>query len=75
MEALKIEILNPKAKRILLDLADLNLINISKSSNSKVDFRKLVTRLRSKSTAIPSLAEITKEVEIVRSERYARKRK
>ena len=74
MEALRIEILNPKAKQLLKDLADLKLININKQSDSKSDLKKLLTKLRLKADNSPSLAEITKEVEAVRSERYARKR-
>jgi len=38
MEALRIEIVNPKAKRILKDLADLNLINITKAVDSSTEF-------------------------------------
>jgi hypothetical protein len=71
MEALRIEIVNPKAKRILKDLADLNLINITKTVDSSTEFRKLLSKLRVKATTAPSLDEITKEVESVRAERYA----
>ena len=74
MEALRIEILNPKAKQLLKDLVDLKLNNINKQSDSKSDLKKLLTKLRLKADNSPSLAEITKEVEAVRSERYARKR-
>lgn len=42
---IKVEILNPKAKKILNDLADLNLISISEV---KVDtFMEVVKRIRS----------------------------
>ena len=34
MESITIEILNPKAKKLIQDLADLNLISISKTKNS-----------------------------------------
>ena len=34
MESITIEILNPKAKKLLQDLADLNLIAISKIKSS-----------------------------------------
>ena len=73
METLRIEIVNPKAKRLLQDLADLNLISISKSLDSKTDFRELLSKLRSNSDTAPSLDEITKEVENVRAMRYAGK--
>jgi len=75
METLRIEIVNPKAKRILQDLADLNLITISKSFDSKVEFREILSKLRSNADTAPSLDEITKEVESVRALRYAKKAK
>ncbi len=68
METFQIDILNPKAKKLLKDLADLNLIKIKKTKKS--DFSALLTKLRSKSTEDISLEEITKEVESVRKSRY-----
>lgn len=68
METFQIDILNPKAKKLLKDLADLNLIKIKKTKKS--DFSALLTKLRSKSTKEISLEEITKEVESVRKSRY-----
>ena len=75
MEAITIEIINPKAKQLIKDLADMKLINISKSTNRIADFRKMLTKLRLNSDTIPSLEEITKEVELVRAKRYAIKSK
>ena len=75
METLRIEIINPKAKRILKDLADLNLISITKSVDSSTEFRKLLSKLRMKSSTAPSLDEIAKEIETVRTERYTHKEK
>jgi hypothetical protein len=71
METLRIDIVNPKAKRIIKDLADLNLINIRDKDPIK-SFQGLLTKLRSK-TAVISLDEITKEVELVRAKRYGKK--
>lgn len=68
METIQIDILNPKAKKLLKDLADLNLIRIKKSK--KTDFKDILIRLRSKSAEKLSLEDITKEVEKVRKERY-----
>ncbi len=68
METFQIDILNPKAKKLLQDLADLNLIKIKKTK--KPDFSSLLTKLRSKSKEEISLEEITKEVENVRKSRY-----
>jgi hypothetical protein len=67
---IKVEILNPKAKKLLNDLADLNLISISEVKEDT--FMEVVRRIRSKSkeNKLP-LSEITKEVEKVRSRRYA----
>jgi hypothetical protein len=70
---IKVEILNPKAKKLLNDLADLNLISISEVKEDT--FMEVVKRIRSKSkeNKLP-LSEITKEVEKVRSSRYAHKK-
>ncbi|HAQ17990.1 MAG TPA: hypothetical protein DCR40_02005 [Prolixibacteraceae bacterium] len=75
METLPIKIVNPKAKRLLKDLADLNLITICKSLDSKVEFKELLSKLRSNTDSTPSLDEITLEVEKVRALRYANKAK
>jgi len=75
METLRVEIVNPKAKKLLKDLADLNLITISKSFDTKVEFNELLSKLRSTSDTAPSLEEITREVEDVRALRYANKTK
>ena len=70
----QVKILNPKAEKLLQDLADLKLISISKTSEDP--FLKVVSRLRKKASVTPpTLEEITKEVEIVRSNRYANKSK
>ena len=71
METLRIEIVNKKAKKILKELADLNLINIQNVDPSK-SFQNLLNRLRS-NKGTPSLDEITKEVELVRAKRYGKK--
>lgn len=73
METIQIEILNPKAKKLLKDLADLKLIAIGKSINTKNEFKSLLSKLRSNSDEAPTLEEITKEVESVRANRYANK--
>ena len=69
MESLRIEIINPKAKRLLKNLADMELIKIKKET-VKPDFSELLDKLRSQSENTPSLDEITKEVESVRKARY-----
>lgn len=69
METLTIDLLNPKAKALLKELADLKLIRI-REEEGKGDFQELLDKLRSKSEVAPSLEEITKEVEAVRAKRY-----
>jgi hypothetical protein len=69
METIRIDILNPKAKSILKNLADLELIRIKKEKG-KSEFKELLERLRIDSDNSPSLDEITAEVEAVRKARY-----
>lgn len=69
METLRIDIINPKAKRLIKDLADMNLIKIRKEKVNP-EFTELLDKLRSQSESAPSLDEITKEVESVRASRY-----
>ncbi|GMQ24286.1 hypothetical protein Aoki45_09680 [Algoriphagus sp. oki45] len=69
METIKIDILNPKAKDLLKDLANLDLIRIRKE-NSEETFAEVLKKFRSKSEKAPSLEEITNEVEAVRKARY-----
>jgi hypothetical protein len=66
-DTLNVEILNPKAKDLLMTMAELNLINIkSRSSLGRLE------QLRRNERDIPSEEEITEEVESVREERYAK---
>ena len=69
MSTFNIEILNPKAKKLLMDLADLRLISISESVANP--FLDAVKKIRSKNSQL-SLADITKEVENLRAERYGK---
>lgn len=68
MSTLTIDILNPKAEQLLIDLADMNLISI-RTENS---FEKVLKRIRQKSDEEMSLEEIAAEVNDVRSMRYER---
>ncbi len=70
----QVDILDPKADKLLKDLADLKLIAISKASEDP--FFNIVEKLRKKASANPpSMEEITSEVEKVRAKRYASKSK
>lgn len=65
----QVEILNPKADKLLKDLADLKLISLTKSSDDPI--LAVVKRLRKKAAGLkaPTYQDITKEVESVRSKR------
>lgn len=72
MSSIQIEILNPKANKLLKELADQKLIAI-KENSSNYNFLKIVRRIRNKAKVdAPSFAEITKEVESARAKRYAK---
>jgi len=70
MDTIEIEILNPKAKKLLKGLVDLKLIAIR--DTSKNGFSELLKKLRAENSGKPTLEEITKEVELVRSKRYGK---
>lgn len=71
MTSFQVDILDPKAGKLLRDLADMNLISITELKND--NFLKVVKKLREKGKKSPvSLEEITKEVESVRAKRYAK---
>lgn len=72
MNTIRIDILNPKAKKLLKNLEELNLISIKK--DEELTFSKLVDKLRNKKGPKPTFEEITKEVEEVRAKRYAQKK-
>ncbi|MDB5252260.1 MAG: hypothetical protein JWP27_1429 [Flaviaesturariibacter sp.] len=70
MQIVQVNILNPKAAALLQSLADLKLISIEEQVD---DFAKILKRMRVKgSRQVPSLEDITKEVETVRSKRSKR---
>ncbi len=71
MKTYQINIINPKAVKLLQDLADLDLITFKETEDT---FQNVIKSIRKKASANqPSLEEITKEVEIVRAKRYAEK--
>lgn len=71
MTTYQVDILNPKADRLLQDLADLNLITIKQVSSD--GFIRVIERLRAKAERLgpPTMEEITQEVKTVRADRYA----
>ena len=70
MEALKIEILNPKALQLIKGMQDLKLIKISDEPVSAL--KAYLKKMRRNSSTAPSLDEITKLVDEVRAKRYAK---
>lgn len=64
METLRVDILNPKAKQLLFDLMDMNLIRVSDLSSPRKKFLDLLEQMRSKDA--PSPEDIQKEVKAVR---------
>jgi hypothetical protein len=72
MKTYQIDILNPKALKLLQDLADLKLIALRKTEDS---FQDVIVKLRNQASSNPpSLDEIIQEVEIVRAKRYGSKK-
>lgn len=71
MEALKIEILNPKALQLIKGMQELKLIKVSDDPVSAL--KVYLKKMRRNSAKAPSLEEITKIVEDVRAKRYAKK--
>src|SRR6218665_1726355 len=78
MSIMRITIVNPKAEKLLKDLEELNLIAIEDTSINIVTnaLKKFFSKedTTPASTPMPSLEEIIKEVDIVRRERYEKKR-
>jgi hypothetical protein len=66
--SIRIDILNPKAIKLLKSLADLDLISIKEESQK--GFADVLKKLRLNAKSAPSLDEITSEVEKVRAKRY-----
>lgn len=71
MEALRIEILNQKALQLIKGMQELKLIKVSEEPSSNL--KAYLKKMRRHSKTAPGLEEITKIVEEVRAERYAKK--
>lgn len=71
MEAIKIEILNPKALQLIEGMQNLKLIKISEEPASKL--KSYLKKMRKNSDLAPDLDEISKIVKEVRKERNAKK--
>lgn len=74
MNRIEVDIINPKADKLLRDLADMDLISIRDIADD--GFSKLVKKIRSRAQINPpTMDDITREVEIVRAKRYAKAKK
>ncbi len=72
MQALKIEILNPKALQLIKGMQDLNLIKVT-SDDPVSGLKDYLKKMRANASEAPSLEEISQIVEDVRTKRYAKK--
>ena len=66
MEALNVQIINPKAKLLLLNLEEMNLIRIE----AKPVLSDILAKLRRNESEVSLPEEIAEEVELVRQKRY-----
>lgn len=72
MKTYKVELIDPKVKQLLEDLADLNLIKVEELISPKQELKQLLKKMRAKGEKNLTLEGITKEVETVRKKRYAK---
>ncbi|NDP28371.1 MAG: hypothetical protein GZ087_13245 [Flavobacterium sp.] len=71
MEALKIEILNPKALKLIQEMQNLNYIKVIDEPISKL--QSYLKKMRKNANTAPNLDEIANIVAEVRAERYGKK--
>ena len=67
METITINIINPKAKKLIKDLVDLDMIKIT---SKKVKISNYLKKIREKSDSPPTFEEITNYVEEVSTAMY-----
>lgn len=69
MTVITVELIDPRVKALLEDLAKMNLIKIREEEVPSKRLSSLLSKLRSKEEEAPGMEEITKEVELVRTQR------
>ncbi len=76
METLTIDIVNPKARKLLEDMEDMEDMElITIRQNEAVErLERLLGKIRNLPEPAPTYEEITKEVEMVRQKRYEQKK-
>ncbi len=72
MAALRIEILNKKALKLIQGMQELDLIRVEQEPASRI--KAYLKKMRRKADSVPSLDEITSIVEEIRAERHAKKK-
>lgn len=72
MEIYQIELLEPKAKQLMQELVNLNLIRVKSVHTVDDNFLAIVNAIRENAANLPPLSpeEISEEVEKVRENRY-----
>jgi hypothetical protein len=71
METLTIDLINPKAKKLLKDLMDLKLINI-REIKPKSKLKELLRKISSEEEILMTMDEISDEVKAYRLEKHAK---
>jgi len=71
MEAIKIEILNPKALKLIKGMQELDLIRVSEEPASRL--KSYLKKMRQQSATVSNLDEIAKMVKEVRVATHAKK--
>ena len=80
LKTIQVEIIHPKAERILKELAAVELIRIGKKESLRTRLDRLSQSVKQHQekhgNPVPlSMEEITREVKKVRAERYAKRKK
>lgn len=70
MKTYQIQLLEPKAEKLLEELVKLKLISFQELSTPKQLFSQLLSEFRRNESDLPSLEDITNEVEIIRTKKY-----
>ena len=70
MKTLQVDILEPKAIKLLRELANLKLIQFQEVTDSKKEFKKLVNKIRSRGGDELSTEEIIAEIDVVRAKNH-----
>jgi hypothetical protein len=66
METMSIGLVHPQARKLINDLVNLQMIVIK----PRKSWKQMLSKLRAHEADVPSMDEITAEVEIVRKARY-----